>query len=173
MKITGDYIFRLIPKQESLGNIEAFKALGITAYSQYFSHLTPENISIYTHALEDEKKWQEMLPVATSFACFAGEEIIGMAFLMPRGHPTDIFQADWAYLRLVGVAPKHRGKGVAKQLTQLCIDHARQSGEETLALHSAEIMYPARHVYESLGFKKHKEIAPIYGLQYWLYLMSL
>lgn len=173
MKTTGNYTFSLIKKEAAIGQLKAFKALGIKAYSQYFENLTPENVSTYTNALESDEKWREMLPVATTFACSLGEEIIGMAFLMPQGYPTDIFQADWAYLRLVGVAPEHRGKGIARQLVQLCIDCARQTGEKMLALHSAEIMYPARHVYESLGFKKHKEIGPIYGLQYWLYIMEL
>src|SRR5690348_1908382 len=31
------------------------------------------------------------------------EGIVGMAFLVPSGNPTDIFPADWCYVRMVTV----------------------------------------------------------------------
>jgi ribosomal protein S18 acetylase RimI-like enzyme len=34
-------------------------------------------------------------------------------------------------------------------------------------------MNDARHIYESIGFKKYKEIDPIYGMKYWLYKLEL
>jgi len=55
----------------------------------------------------------------------------------------------------------------------LCIEKARASGEKKISLHSAEIMYAARHIYESEGFKKIKILDEHYGLEYWLYEMDL
>jgi predicted GNAT family acetyltransferase len=41
-----------------------------------------------------------------------------------------------------------------------------------VSLHSAEIMYDARHIYEKLGFKKIRLLDEHYGLVYWLYEMK-
>lgn len=40
-------------------------------------------------------------------------------------------------------------------------------------LHTSEMMGAARHIYESLGFKKLREIEPRYGKKYWLYKLEL
>ena len=96
-----------------------------------------------------------------------------MAFLIPSGNPTDIFQADWSYVRMVGVHHSYGGQGIGRQLMQLCIDQAKATHETTLALHTSEFMDAARHLYEQLGFTQLKELEPRYGKRYWLYLLEL
>jgi ribosomal protein S18 acetylase RimI-like enzyme len=70
---------------------------------------------------------------------------------------------------MVGVDPEAAGNGIAQNLTRLCIEKAAATGEHTISLHSAEIMFAARHIYEKLGFKKVRLLDSHYGLQYWLY----
>ena len=96
-----------------------------------------------------------------------------MAFLVPRGNPTEIFQGDWSYIRMVGVDPRFSGKGIGRQLTQHCIDFAKSTNEKTIALHTSEFMDAARHIYESLGFTPIKELPLRYGKRYWLYQLEL
>jgi ribosomal protein S18 acetylase RimI-like enzyme len=96
-----------------------------------------------------------------------------MAYLVASGHPGGAFQVDWSYIRMVGVDPAHQGKGIARQLMNRCIDHAKQSGERTVALQTSEMMDAARHLYESIGFKQQGEVEPHFGKRYWLYLLSL
>jgi ribosomal protein S18 acetylase RimI-like enzyme len=74
---------------------------------------------------------------------------------------------------MVGVDPGHRGKGIAKRLTQLCVAYAKQSNEKIVGLHTSEKMDDARHIYEAIGFRIYKEIDPIYGMRYWLYKLQL
>ena len=74
---------------------------------------------------------------------------------------------------MVGVKPKYRGQAIAKTLTQMCIDFAKQSNEKTIALHTSEFMDAARHIYEGIGFKVLKEIPPLFGKKYWLYTLEL
>jgi ribosomal protein S18 acetylase RimI-like enzyme len=105
--------------------------------------------------------------------CTKEEEIIGAAYLVPAGNPTPVFDEDWCYIRMVGVLPQYRGYGVARQLTKMCIEHAGQANERTIALHTSEFMDSARHLYESLGFRKMKEIDPIFGRRYWLYTLEI
>ena len=100
-------------------------------------------------------------------------KLIGMAYLVPSGNPTHIYPADWSYIRMVGVHPEYRGMGIAKRLTQMCVDHARQANEKIVGLHTSEKMDDARHIYESIGFKIDKELDTIYGMRYWLYKLEL
>jgi len=125
------------------------------------SHLTAENL------------FPGLLKTSRCFVCENKNEIIGMAFLVPNGNPTEVFQSDWSYIRMVGVNPKFKGNGIGKQLTQMCIDSAKNSKEKIIALHTSEYMNAARHVYESLGFKQTKELEPRYGKRYWLYKLEL
>jgi len=76
-------------------------------------------------------------------------------------------------MRMVGVNPKHRGQGIAKTLTEMCIEFAKQSDEKTIALHTSEFMDAARHIYENIGFTVLKEIPLLFGKKYWLYTLDL
>lgn len=60
-----------------------------------------------------------------------------------------------------------------KKLMQLCEDHARQTGEKFIALHTSEFMEAARHIYESMGFVQIKELERRLGKMYWLYVKEL
>ena len=92
-----------------------------------------------------------------------------MAFLVPSGNPTKIYSSETSIIRMVGVHPDASGKGIAQTLTRLCMEKAEQTGEKKISLHSAEVMYAARHIYEKLGFKKIRLLDEHYGLTYWLY----
>jgi ribosomal protein S18 acetylase RimI-like enzyme len=99
-------------------------------------------------------------------------KIIGMAFLVPKGNPTDIYKKEWCYIRFVSVDPDFGGQGIGKELTKQCIVHAEKNNESVIALHTSEIMKTAMHIYESLGFKVYSEIEPRLGKRYWLYTME-
>jgi ribosomal protein S18 acetylase RimI-like enzyme len=113
------------------------------------------------------------MKTSTCFLCESNKEIIGMAFLVSKGHPTSIFKSEWSYLRMVGVKPKFGGHGIAKKLTQMCIDLAKETNEQYIALHTSEFMDAARHIYENFGFKQIRELDLQYGKRYWIYLMDL
>ncbi len=157
----------------TLNDKDQLKQLGLISYGQYANVLTPENIEKLRAGINNDERWLELLAKAKSFVCEHENKIIGMAFILPNGNPWDIFKTEWSYIRMVGVDPKYSGNGIAKALTNLCIDHAKQSGEKTIALHTSEFMNAARHIYESLGFKVLQEIDPRFGKKYWLYTLDL
>ncbi|MEO6304996.1 MAG: GNAT family N-acetyltransferase [Bacteroidia bacterium] len=163
----------LIYRTGSIEDKEQLKQLGIISYGQFSSVLAPEHFERLNTSLHDENKVIELLGKSTCFVCELNKEIIGMAYIIPNGNPWDIFKAEWCYIRMVGVDPKHGGKGIAKTLTKMCIDHAIQTGEKTIALHTSEFMNAARHIYERLGFKVLQEIEPRFGKKYWLYTLEL
>ncbi|MEM6807228.1 MAG: GNAT family N-acetyltransferase, partial [Bacteroidota bacterium] len=135
--------------------------------------LTSENWEQFHKNLAAEDAYIHILKIAKCFVCEADDEIIGVAYFVPSGNPTEIFDASWSYLRMIGVHPDYRGKGIGIQLTQHCIEFAKQTNEHLIALHTSEFMDAARYMYEKLGFKRIKELQPLFGKRYWLYHMKL
>ena len=164
---------QLIYRNAVAGDLEDVVRLGMLAYGEFLDQLTPDNRELLDKGLRDREKMKHLLSTAVSFVCTDKEYVAGMAFLVPSGNPTAIYPADWSYIRMVGVDPAYRGKGIARRLTQFCIDAARQKDEKTIALHTSEMMDAARHIYEDLGFLKWKELDPIFGKKYWLYKLDI
>jgi ribosomal protein S18 acetylase RimI-like enzyme len=154
-------------------NVEQLQSLGIIAYGQFQNTLTPDNWVIFNGNLQDKQKFIDILNLATCFVCLDNDEIVGAAYIIPNGNPTDLFKKEWAYIRMVAVNPNYQGQGIAKALTKMCIDIARENNEKTIALHTSEFMDAARHIYESIGFKVLQEIPPLFGKRYWLYTLDL
>ncbi len=170
----SNFIFR----EATINDIEQLKQLGLVSYGQYAPFLTEENLEKLKRNIGNNESWKNILAVAKSFVCVLDSdsnrnEIIGMAFLIPSGNEWDIFKAEWSYIRMVGVSPMHQGKGIAKTLTQKCIDYAKATDEKIIALHTSEMMHAARHIYESLGFTILQEIEPRLGVKYWIYTLSI
>jgi ribosomal protein S18 acetylase RimI-like enzyme len=146
--------------------------LTLNAYRDYKAVLAPVDWARMETNLANESLFVELLNKAAAFVCETDNQLAGIIFLVPSGNPTPIFPADWSYIRLLGVDPRYRGLGIGRTLARLCIRHAQATGETGVALHTSEFMNTARQMYEALGFKQEKELAPIYGKRYWLYKLS-
>jgi ribosomal protein S18 acetylase RimI-like enzyme len=57
-----------------------------------------------------------------------------------------------SHIRMLGVAPDARRRGVARALMLACIDRAREAGKTFMTLHTTPMMEAAQRMYESLGF---------------------
>jgi ribosomal protein S18 acetylase RimI-like enzyme len=154
-------------------DIAALRALGLVSYGALKNFLTPENWKKMEAVLLSDNTFPVLVNSCFAFVCDENAQLIGMAFLVPSGNPTKIYSADTSYIRMVGVHPDAGGKGIAQTLTSLCMEKAKEMGEKTIMLHSAEIMYAARHIYEKLGFKKIRLLDSHYGLEYWLYRFDI
>jgi DNA-binding MarR family transcriptional regulator/GNAT superfamily N-acetyltransferase len=73
-------------------------------------------------------------------------EILGSVFVIPDDEET-------ARLRVLYVEQNARGHGLGRQLVDLCITFARQSGYRRLVLWTHDFQKPARHIYEAAGFR--------------------
>jgi len=154
-------------------DIKQLNDLRIASYSEFEKSLPDDGWVTLKANLRDNNKLKEVLSNSRAFVGEIDGCIVGMAFLVSNGNPTIIYPAEWSYIRMVGVHPDFRGKGIGKKLTCMCIDNARENGEKIIGLHTSEVMDTARHVYESLGFTVYKEIDRIFGVRYWLYKMNL
>jgi ribosomal protein S18 acetylase RimI-like enzyme len=85
-----------------------------------------------------------------------GARIVGSATLelTDRVEPDDDPALDpaEAHIRMLGVAPEARRRGIARALMADCMDRARAEGKTFLTLHTTERMAAAQQMYESLGF---------------------
>ncbi|HET6226329.1 MAG TPA: GNAT family N-acetyltransferase [Bacteroidia bacterium] len=160
-------------RSATIKDVDELVQLSIDSYSPYITLLSAEHANKLAHVIKDKENILALLDRAKCFICIHQNKIIGMAFLVKSGQPHDFYEAIWAQIRMVGVHPDYQGMGIAKKLTQMCITHAKDTGEKTIALHTSEFMDAARHIYESLGFKREKELEKRFGKIYWLYLLHI
>lgn len=76
---------------------------------------------------------------------------------------------DAAGMRLLGVSPAARGRGVGRRLTEACVAVARSQGHARMVLHTTEAMRLAWGMYERLGFQRAHDLdfmqgtLPVFG----------
>lgn len=160
-------------RKGNTGDIEQLRLLGLASWAPFQAELTPDNWQKLFSNLDRRETYAALLIQSDCIVCEDEGAIIGMAFLVPGGNPTDIYQADWCYIRFLSVHPEFSGKGIGRQLTIACIELAKRNKEHTIALHTSEMMHQARHIYESLGFTVLREIGIRLGKKYWLYTLAL
>ncbi len=161
-------------QQATIDDLQELRELGIASWSQYREHLDADSWQKLLRNVSDLASYQHLLDSGTGFLC--KDELgqtVGMAFMIPSGTATDIYQAEWCQLRFVTVHPAASGRGIGRALVERCIAEARLQAEHTMALHSSELMLKARRIYESMGFQLLREIDQRFGQRYWLYTLRL
>jgi ribosomal protein S18 acetylase RimI-like enzyme len=63
-------------------------------------------------------------------------------------------EPDEAHIRMLGVHPDARGRGVARALMEACFERARAAGRTRVTLHTTHRMRTAQRMYESMGFER-------------------
>lgn len=161
-------------RKADINDIEALKKLAIKSWKQYQSKLTDENWKRLQTNLTADKTYTELFEKSQPIVCSNGNgEIVGMAFFVPSGTPTEIYDKEWCSIRLLSVDPDFGGCGIGSKLTDICISKALANNESIIALHTSALMNAARHIYEKAGFTILKEIEPRLGVRYWLYTLYL
>lgn len=153
-------------------DLEEIKAVTINAYGQFREIISIDNVKAWEENMQNGETYLELFKVATCFVAIINGKIVGSAFLIPNGNPFKWFIAEWSYIRLVAVLPEFGSRGIGRKLTELCIELAKERGEKTIALHTSEFQDAARHIYESMGFKKHHQFE-LFEKKYWVYTLPL
>jgi ribosomal protein S18 acetylase RimI-like enzyme len=60
-------------------------------------------------------------------------------------------------IRMLGVRPEARGRGIGRALVEACIDRSREAGKETVTLRTTHLMKAAQRLYRSMGFVRDPE----------------
>jgi ribosomal protein S18 acetylase RimI-like enzyme len=67
--------------------------------------------------------------------------------------PSDPLGPGEAHIRMLGVIPAYRGRGIARRLMLACIDTARRRGKRVMTLETERSMTAAQQLYIDLGFQ--------------------
>lgn len=81
--------------------------------------------------------------------------IVGSATLELGGrvdHDDPPLAVDEAHIRMLGVHPHARGRGIARMLMHRCLEEAAGAGKGRVTLNTTPRMQAARAMYEKLGF---------------------
>jgi ribosomal protein S18 acetylase RimI-like enzyme len=73
---------------------------------------------------------------------------------VPGGHSRPPLAADQANVRMLGVDPGARRRGVGRALMEACETAAGRAGKRRITLETTAAMAAARHLYESMGFRR-------------------
>lgn len=100
--------------------------------------------------------------------------VVGAVAYVGANQPKPPFYPpEWPMLRMLVVDPSQRGLGIGRALTEECIRRALHDGAPLIALHTSPIMSVALSLYERMGFRRDREIPPIFGVPYALYVKPL
>lgn len=160
----GFKIFDFVPKDS-----EELSELAVTAFEEYKDKYDDWDTFIFRIAVMP-------LLAETSEIILAkidGEIVGAVAYVAPHKPKAEFFEPEWAVIRMLVVAPKARGLGIGKTLTQECIDMAKRGGAKTVALHTSKIMQTALAMYLRMGFEYKKDAPNIFGVEYKIYTLDI
>ncbi len=125
-------------------------------------------LAYHEFARPDDPDWQAYLARIADVRGRAGRttilvavddgRILGSATLEldervePEGDPT--LAPDEAHIRMLGVHPDARRRGVATRLMAACFARAGERGKTRMTLHTTQRMVAAQRMYEGLGFRR-------------------
>ncbi len=126
------------------------------AYSEFESSFPPERWSVIHANLGNPERWSpggQVILVSDD-----GVPAGSVQYFPPGGSDGRLFETTWSSVRMLGVHPAYRRKGVSQMLMNDCLERAIQDGAKVLALHTSEVMEVARAMYERMGFEVHHQI---------------
>jgi ribosomal protein S18 acetylase RimI-like enzyme len=95
---------------------------------------------------------------ATVLGAFGDGQILGTATVeFDRTLSGDPLPPDVARLRMLGVAPAARGRGVGRALVEAANALAVEHGRSAMLLHTTDLMKTALALYEDMGFVRDPE----------------
>lgn len=133
---------------------DALEAVLLDAYGEYETLLSEDRWLEYktsiVHAINEAKTSARLVAELNG-------ELVGSVFIFDNsesayGQPELGIVSP--IIRLLAVTRKARGAGVATELIRASARFAKESGAETLHLHTSDMMNAAVRLYEHLGFER-------------------
>ncbi|MEX2552729.1 MAG: GNAT family N-acetyltransferase [Actinomycetota bacterium] len=142
-------------------DLKEVDALMLRAYREFESSVSPEFAGSF---LEDARQVHSRLDETDLIVAERNARLIGVVTLYTDGAKYGPgWPADWSAIRLLGVDPEERGKGIGKALVTECLERARKQGVGRVGLHTTPFMQAAQRMYESMGFRHEPSIDFEYG----------
>ncbi|HEX9236833.1 MAG TPA: GNAT family N-acetyltransferase, partial [Actinomycetota bacterium] len=61
---------------------------------------------------------------------------------------------DVSCIRMLGVRPEARGKGIGRALVVWCVERSREAGKRIVTLRTTHLMMVAQRLYRDMGFER-------------------
>jgi ribosomal protein S18 acetylase RimI-like enzyme len=154
--------------------LDAVAEVMVAAYEEYIPPDTTGELLAYREDIRDVRSRRAH---ATLIVAEERARILGAVTYYPdasrEGHAG--WPPQWSVVRLLGVHPDARGRGIGRLLTAECIRRARAGGCAAVGLHTTEFMAVARAMYERMGFVRVPDLdfSPIAGIHVMAYRLSL
>jgi GNAT superfamily N-acetyltransferase len=135
------------------GDREAIREVLLAAYEQYSRVLSEERWNEYRRSIFSsvDTPGPTAWLVAEREGRIVGSATLFSSSLVAYGQDLGI---ESPIVRLLAVSPEARGKGIATALLREAARRAKESGAQTLHLHTSDMMASAVRLYERLGFER-------------------
>jgi ribosomal protein S18 acetylase RimI-like enzyme len=130
--------------------LDRVSQLMVAAYGEYEAVLEPADWRLYAADVADVRG---RLAHSTLLVAERDRELVGAQTFYAPGAPAPVPE-DWAYMRLLAVAPAGRRRGTARALVEHAIGRARDLDAIAIAIHTTPWMAAALKLYLSLGFER-------------------
>jgi ribosomal protein S18 acetylase RimI-like enzyme len=139
----------LIIRNANSEELEQVALLLKEAYQQYEKFLPREIFQSYP---EDIMNVRSRLPESELIVAEQEGRLVGTVTLYLRQSESRVWPQGWASVRLLGVLPAYRNRGIGRELMEECIRRCKKEGIHILGLHTTEAMATAKKMYERMGF---------------------
>jgi GNAT superfamily N-acetyltransferase len=141
----------IIVRDASAAELDAAAAVMVSAYAEY---LPPDPTGPWLAYRNEIADVRSRLPYTTLVVAVEHGRILGAVTYYPdASRDTNArWPREWAAIRLLGVHPDARGRGLGRRLTEACVERARAAGCTAVGLHTTDFMAVARAMYERMGF---------------------
>jgi ribosomal protein S18 acetylase RimI-like enzyme len=102
-----------------------------------------------------------------------GSVTVELADRIPGGHPRPPLEPGQAHVRMLGVDPEARRRGIGRSLMEAALDLARRAGKDRITLETTTSMEAAQRLYESMGFRRGPDQVYDDGFRLLTYELSL
>ncbi len=134
--------------------IEIVRCVLVESYQQYEAHFTPQAWEDYSKRIASSI---ENPNVDKILVAKLDQDILGSLQLFQsaeKAYEKAELQIQAPIIRLLGVHPSARGRGVAQALLKTVINDAEAHGDSSVYLHTTDFMVNAIQIYEKLGFRR-------------------
>jgi ribosomal protein S18 acetylase RimI-like enzyme len=139
----------LIIRNADPNEMEQVALLLKEAYQEYDKFIPSE---IFQSYLEDIMDVRSRLPESELIVAEQEGRLVGSVTLYLRRSKSQVWPQGWASVRLLGVLPAYRNRGIGRELMEECIRRCKKEGVHILGLHTTEAMATAKKMYERMGF---------------------